>query len=142
MSAVRPALSLRSVSHTMSHNTRQDGASACTMVPSSTQAVFKAGSTAVMAANRTAPESVSKRAVSSSDSKQGSGAERGAVAAQSPAGAVAAQSPAGAVAAQSPGGAVAAQSPSEPLRMLAVKAEFERRLEKQVSIMHAAVGCT
>lgn len=32
----------------------------------------------------------------------------------------------------------AADSPGEPLRMMAVKAEFERRLEKQVNILHTA----
>ena len=119
MSAVRPTAPAQSVSQTMSHNTRLGGSNANTAVPSSTQAVFKAGSTAVMATNSIASESVSKRAVS----KQGGCAEREAVAAQSP------------------DGAVAAQSPSEPVRMMAVKAEFERRLEKQVGSVHAISGC-
>lgn len=35
----------------------------------------------------------------------------------------------------------AADSPGEPLRMMAVKAEFERRLEKQVNILHTALTC-
>lgn len=35
----------------------------------------------------------------------------------------------------------AADSPGEPLRMMAVKAEFERRLEKQVNILYTALRC-
>lgn len=68
-------------------------------VPSSTQAVFKAGSIALAGQGSHEAQSVCK--AGGSDSAQ--------------------------VNCEVP------QSPSEPLRMMAVKAEFERRLEKQVS---------
>ena len=35
----------------------------------------------------------------------------------------------------------AVESPGEPSRMMAIKAEFERRLENQVGSLKAAVGC-
>ena len=66
--------------------------------PSSTQAVFKSGSTGIV---NNAAETVSK-------SRRVEGVGEGSISGQD------------------------AQKPSEPVHMMAVKAEFERRLEKQV----------
>lgn len=142
MSAVKPAALAQSVTQLNSHSTRLEEASTTTAVPSSTQAMFKTAGAAVTATNTTALESVCKRAVCNDavtatggkvvdpvSKKGGSNRKQNSAAAS------------GAVAGESPSGAVAAQSPTEPLRMLAVKAEFERRLEKQVGSLHAAMQC-
>ncbi len=72
--------------------------------PSSTQAAFKAGSTAIAGSSSSDP-SVCKASRSNSAEVDCEEGQLG-------------------------------QSPSEPLRMMAVKVEFERRLEKQVSFDH------
>ena len=80
------------------------GSDAPKVVPSSTQAAFKAGSTAIAGSSSSDP-SVCKAIRSNTaqvDSEEGH----------------------------------LGHSPSEPLRMMAVKVEFERRLEKQVSFDH------
>ena len=74
------------------------------VAPSSTQAAFKAGSTAIAGAS-SSDASVCKASRSNSAQEDAGEGQLG-------------------------------QSPSEPLRMMAVKVEFERRLEKQVSFDH------
>ena len=90
--------------------TSQDGmdvssaaTSFCDAVPSSTQAVFKTGSTAITNIGSRGSQSVSKQADVKAAGQDAAGGQVG-------------------------------KSPTEPVRMLAVKAEFERRLEKQVSL--------
>lgn len=85
-------------------STSNSGSDPPKVAPYSTQAAFKAGSTAIAGTSSSDP-SVCKASRSNSarvDSEEGQ----------------------------------LGHSPSEPLRMMAVKVEFERRLEKQVSFDH------
>ncbi len=107
-SSSKPAAATQSTSKAVNDSSNSSGKRGWCVpkgAPSSTQAVFKAGSTAVAGRGSSAAESVSKAGCSHGAGVRSDGVQP-------------------------------AQSPSEPLRMMAVKAEFERRLEKQVSVIN------
>lgn len=100
-SAIKPSASAQSALKGNSTLTSRNGLQKAAAAPSSTRAVYKAGSTAIAVSNSNAAQSVTKTSTSNSaEIKSGED--------------------------------LVPHSPSEPLHMMAVKAEFERRLEKQV----------